>query len=116
MLPRLDPQALISPLYQQFADLLPKNNYRGEISCQYGARLAVATDNSIYQQLPQLVLHPKSIADISVITKLASEQKFQEISDEALSQLFRSGDLGLIYAHLASLKNLQSLVNRIPKK
>jgi len=44
------------------------------------------------------------------------EQKFQEISDEALSQLFRSGDLGLIYAHLASLKNLQSLVNRIPKK
>lgn len=83
MLPRLDPQALISPLYQQFADLLPKNNYRGEISCQYGARLAVATDNSIYQQLPQLVLHPKSIADISVITKLASEQKFQEIKFSA---------------------------------
>jgi len=44
------------------------------------------------------------------------EKKFQEISDEDLNTLFRSGDLGLIYAHLASLKNLQALVNRIPEK
>lgn len=83
MLPRLEPQSLISPLYQQFADLLAQSDYQGEISCQYGARLAVATDNSIYQQLPQLVLHPKSIEDISAITQLANQEQFQAIKFSA---------------------------------
>ncbi len=83
MLPRLDAQELIAPLYQEFAKELAKQHFTGDISSQYSARLAVATDNSIYQQLPQLVLHPRSKQDVQVITALANQVKYQEIKFSA---------------------------------
>ncbi|MDG1753279.1 MAG: FAD-binding oxidoreductase, partial [Thalassotalea sp.] len=83
MLPRLDPQELVAPLYQDYAKALSKLHFTGEISASYGARLAVATDNSIYQQLPQLVLHPRSKQDIQLLTGLASEEKYQAIKFSA---------------------------------
>jgi len=83
MLPRLSPQELVSPLYQEFAKVLATKNFTGDINFQYSARLAHATDNSIYQQLPQLVLHPRTKQDIQVITLLGSEEKFSEIKFSA---------------------------------
>ena len=83
MLPRLDHQSLISPLYKAFAETLTEQHFSGDINCQYGARLAVATDNSVYQQLPQLVLHPRSKQDIQLIAKLADSEKFQAIKFSA---------------------------------
>lgn len=83
MLPRLDPQELLAPLYQKYANTLQTSAYTGEISTSYGARLAVATDNSIYQQLPQLVLHPKTAQDIQTICCLANEAQFESIKFSA---------------------------------
>lgn len=83
MLPRLDHLEIVAPLYQEFAHLLQLTPFKGEINAQYGARLAVATDNSIYQQLPQLVLHPRCRQDIQVIVKLANEEKFNDIKFSA---------------------------------
>ena len=83
MLPRLSPQELVSPLYQEFAKVLATKDFTGDINFQYGARLAHATDNSIYQQLPQLVLHPRSKQDIQIITALGSEAHFNEIKFSA---------------------------------
>jgi hypothetical protein len=39
------------------------------------------------------------------------EAKFSQIADERLPQLFRSGALGLVYLHLASLGNMRKLVD-----
>lgn len=83
MLPRLSPQELVSPLYQAFAEILATKNFSGDINFQYSARLAHATDNSIYQQLPQLVLHPRNKLDIQAITLLACEEKFSTIKFSA---------------------------------
>ena len=83
MLPRLSPQELVSPLYQEFAKILATKHFSGDINFQYSARLAHATDNSIYQQLPQLVLHPRSKQDIQIITLLGSEDKFNAIKFSA---------------------------------
>ena len=83
MLPRLSPQELVSPLYQEFAKILATKHFTGDINFQYSARLAHATDNSIYQQLPQLVLHPRSKQDIQIITLLGSEDKFNAIKFSA---------------------------------
>ncbi len=83
MLPRLDPQELIAPLYQMYAKELATLAFTGDINCQYSSRLAVATDNSIYQQLPQLVLHPRCKQDIQVLTELASQEKYQAIKFSA---------------------------------
>ena len=71
MLPALDPKALIESHYQDFLTDLTKSNFSGDIEYSYASRLAVSTDNSIYQQLPQAVVFPKSIEDLSLIGKTA---------------------------------------------
>jgi FAD/FMN-containing dehydrogenase/Fe-S oxidoreductase len=82
-LPSLEHQELIAPLYQKFSQDLANSQYTGEINCQYSARLAVATDNSVYQQLPQLVLHPRSRQDIQLLSQLAASEKYQGIKFSA---------------------------------
>ncbi len=83
MLPRLAAQSLLEPLYQEFTQTLTSQQFTGDINSQYGARLAVATDNSVYQQLPQLVVHPRTKADIQLLAKLASAETFQSIKFSA---------------------------------
>jgi len=83
MLPRIDHLEVVAPLYQEFANILQTKPYNGDISCQYSARLSVATDNSIYQQLPQLVLNPRNKFDVQIITQLANEEKFNHIKFSA---------------------------------
>jgi len=83
MLPRIDHIEVVEPLYQEFARVLQSKPYQGDISCQYSARLSVATDNSVYQQLPQLVLNPRNKFDVQIITQLANEEKFNKIKFSA---------------------------------
>jgi FAD/FMN-containing dehydrogenase/Fe-S oxidoreductase len=72
MLPALDPKALIESNYQDFLTHLGKSKFSGDIEYSYASRLAVSTDNSIYQQLPQAVVFPKNIEDLSLIGKTAN--------------------------------------------
>ena len=72
MLPALNPQALIESNYQEFLAHLGKSSFSGDIEYSYASRLAVSTDNSIYQQLPQAVVFPKNIEDLSLIGKTAN--------------------------------------------
>lgn len=44
---------------------------------------------------------------------LIDEAKFGQIADDKLPQLFRSGALGLVYLHLASLGNMRKLLDRV---
>ena len=83
MLPRLDHLELVAPLYQKFANQLSQQHFTGDINCQYSARLAVATDNSVYQQLPQLVLHPRSKQDVQLISRLANNEEYKAIKFSA---------------------------------
>ena len=72
MLPALDPQSIIESNYQDFLTDLTKSTFSGDIEYSYGSRLAVSTDNSIYQKLPQAVVFPKTIEDLSLIGKMAN--------------------------------------------
>ncbi|SET29489.1 D-2-hydroxyglutarate dehydrogenase YdiJ [Thalassotalea agarivorans] len=83
MLPKLDAKALVAPKYLAFADALTNANFSGDIHTQYSARLAVATDNSVYQKLPQLVILPRSIEDVTLATRIASEARFNDIKFSA---------------------------------
>lgn len=83
MLPRLDFTDVIEPLYQKYLKALKKSSFSGSFSCQYSSRLAVATDNSVYQQLPQAVIHPKTVEDIKLVTLLASQTQFSSIQFSA---------------------------------
>lgn len=87
MLPHISHQNHLPPLYDEFINALKNNKkgntFTGDINASYSARLAVATDNSVYQQLPQLVIHPRTKADIVLLAKTASEERFITIKFSA---------------------------------
>lgn len=73
VLPQLSLKNTLKNSTRIYLDALSKAGYIGDIECNYGSRLAVATDNSIYQQLPQAVLLPKNISDLQILAKLAAD-------------------------------------------
>jgi len=83
MLPKIDPQNHLPPLYDNFISSLKGVKFSGDINASYSARLSVATDNSVYQQLPVLVIHPRCQQDIILLTKTASETQFNGIKFSA---------------------------------
>lgn len=80
MIPRLDYQDSLSPTTLQFLELLERSAFRGDIEKSYASRLAMATDNSVYQVVPQAVLYPRSADDIAAMLKLAAEPAFAALS------------------------------------
>ena len=83
MLPHISHQNHLPPLYETFVASLKNGHFTGDINASYSARLAVATDNSIYQQLPQLVIQPRSQADVVLLTKTANSEQFLSIKFSA---------------------------------
>ncbi|MFQ3338071.1 MAG: FAD/FMN-containing dehydrogenase/Fe-S oxidoreductase [Colwellia sp.] len=83
MLPHISHKNHLPPLYTDFVSSLKDKNFTGDINASYSARLVVATDNSIYQQLPQLVIQPRTKADIALLAKIASNAQYQSIKFSA---------------------------------
>jgi len=69
----------LSPLVSEFLDALGQSSYDGEIDTSYATRIVTATDNSIYQELPQALLFPRSSHDVQQIFSLANESRYREI-------------------------------------
>lgn len=80
VLPKLTYKQEIAPSYKIFLKKLKKNHFKGDIHVDMASRLAVATDNSVYQVTPQVVLFPKGKEDIVKIFTLASKDEFKEIT------------------------------------
>ena len=80
MIPRLTPQDSLKQPYIAFLASLARAGFSGDIDSSYSSRLAVATDNSVYQWLPQAVVHPKTTDDIALMLKLASEPVYRHIT------------------------------------
>lgn len=64
---------------QQFLLALKASAFSGEIRTDYAARLTVATDNSVYQVIPQAVLLPKTTQDIATVLQLSQQDHFKNI-------------------------------------
>ncbi|MDX1677073.1 FAD-binding and (Fe-S)-binding domain-containing protein [Arsukibacterium sp.] len=79
MIPKLTPELALDPSIIAFNKALLAAGFGGDIETSYGSRLAVATDNSIYQALPQAVLLPKSTDDVVILTSLAQTSSFSHI-------------------------------------
>ncbi|MGQ8365758.1 D-2-hydroxyglutarate dehydrogenase YdiJ [Glaciecola sp. 1036] len=73
VLPRLSPENTIAPHVKDYLHALQNSQFKGDIEMSYGSRMAVATDNSIYQQIPQAVLHPKSIDDLIIVAETSQQ-------------------------------------------
>ncbi|MBZ9537862.1 FAD-binding oxidoreductase [Modicisalibacter tunisiensis] len=79
MIARLDPASRTGARYVAFLDALREAGFTGDIAPDYADRTVLATDNSIYQRLPQAVLYPRDAEDLERIARLAAREEFHEI-------------------------------------
>ncbi|KFZ31808.1 membrane protein [Pseudidiomarina salinarum] len=78
-LPVHDQHSQPEPGYQSYLAALKTAGFDGDIDASYAGRLIAATDNSIYQQLPQAVLYPRSRQALSAALKLARSDEFKPL-------------------------------------
>lgn len=78
MISKLDQKAT-STLYQTFAQELEASGFQGDVELGYADRTVLATDNSIYQVLPEGVLYPSSTEDLRKILTLSSKPRFKSV-------------------------------------
>lgn len=78
--PRIDPRASVDASVVEFLNALAQAGFRGDIQSDYGTRLTAATDNSIYQLLPQAVLFPRDSADVVLALRCLDEPRFQAVT------------------------------------
>ncbi|WP_237886432.1 D-2-hydroxyglutarate dehydrogenase YdiJ [Pseudomonas sp. PGPR40] len=65
--------------YPEFLQALRASGFRGQLSADYATRTVLATDNSIYQRLPQAAVFPLDADDIVRIATLMAEPRFRQI-------------------------------------
>ena len=78
MIPRLSLSESTPKFVQNFLEVLSKSEFSGDIHRDNGSRLVTATDNSIYQVLPQAVVFPKNSRDIQTVLKIADQKRFSK--------------------------------------
>jgi len=79
MIPAITETSNTQILYSDFIKALKKAGFKGELCLDYANRTVLATDNSIYQVIPQGVIYPKHIEDLMILTKLSSDEDYCDI-------------------------------------
>ena len=79
MIARLDTFARLNEGYLTFLKALQAEGFEGEIAPDYANRTVLATDNSIYQRLPQAAVFPKHAKDLQRLAKLAAKLPHRDI-------------------------------------
>ena len=79
MIPRISTVETTQAHYLSFLTALQAKGFAGELNQDYANRVALSTDNSIYQVLPQGVLYPKNLDDLVLIAELSSQEAFKHV-------------------------------------
>lgn len=79
ILPVIHAEEGISAEYQAFLSALRNTPFQGDIDASYAGRLVAATDNSIYQLLPQTVIYPRTQEDVGIVMSLAAKAEHQSV-------------------------------------
>ncbi|MBD1589089.1 FAD-binding and (Fe-S)-binding domain-containing protein [Pseudomonas typographi] len=78
MIAALQPAAAAAS-YRDFLAALKSAGFNGDISTDYASRTVLATDNSIYQRLPQAAVFPRDAGDVELLARLLGEPAFSAI-------------------------------------
>lgn len=73
------PPSLTTPDYSAFLAALKTKGFRGEVGTDYASRTVLATDNSIYQRLPQAVIFPLDQDDVACVARLLDAPAYRAI-------------------------------------
>nr|WP_180205928.1 FAD-binding and (Fe-S)-binding domain-containing protein [Pseudomonas sp. SbOxS1]NYU06126.1 FAD-binding oxidoreductase [Pseudomonas sp. SbOxS1] len=79
MIARLSPPDAQKTTYDAFLNALQASGFRGEIARNYGDRTVLATDNSIYQRLPQAAVFPVDEQDVAILSRLVVEPRYSGV-------------------------------------
>ncbi len=79
MIPQLKELSPTQQHYLEFLAQLQQQGFAGELAPQYAQRTALATDNSIYQILPQAAVYPKHQQDLQLIARLLALPQWHDI-------------------------------------
>ena len=66
-------------IINQYKAKLLEYGYQGEFHADYSTRLLNATDNSIYELMPQAVAQPRNIEDLQILVKVANLDGFKSL-------------------------------------
>lgn len=79
MIPQISQAPGLVQLVLNFLQALEQQGFTGDTATSYADRLTMATDNSVYQLLPDAILFPRSTADVALITRIAGEERFKSL-------------------------------------
>ncbi|QFT20699.1 putative FAD-linked oxidoreductase [Pseudomonas sp. THAF187a] len=79
MIARIPTPAAPAAPYLAFLDALRGAGFRGEIARDHASRTVLATDNSIYQRLPQSAVFPLDAEDVQVLARVAAEPAHRSV-------------------------------------
>ncbi len=79
MIPQISQAPGVVQLVLNFLQALEQQGFTGDTATSYADRLTMATDNSIYQLLPDAVVFPRSTSDVALIARLAAQARFQSL-------------------------------------
>lgn len=79
MIPQLSQAPGVVQLVTDYLQVLEQQGFTGDTTSQYADRLTMATDNSIYQLLPDAIVFPRSTADVVLLATLAAEERFKSL-------------------------------------
>jgi FAD/FMN-containing dehydrogenase/Fe-S oxidoreductase len=63
-----------------FAAALAEAGFAGDVASDHAARAAMATDNSVYELEPDIVVAPKSAADVEILMAVADRAAFRHLA------------------------------------
>ena len=67
MIPQISQAPGVVQLVLNFLQVLEQQGFTGDTATSYADRLTMATDNSVYQLLPDAVIFPRSTADVALL-------------------------------------------------
>ena len=79
MIPQISQAPGVVQLVLNYLQALEQQGFTGDTATRYADRLTMATDNSIYQLLPDAVIFPRSTADVALLARLAAEERFKSL-------------------------------------
>jgi FAD/FMN-containing dehydrogenase/Fe-S oxidoreductase len=79
MIPSISQTSPVQALYLAFIHALKSSGFRGDLNPDYANRTVLATDNSIYQVLPQGVIYPRDSEDLVKLVALSQQPQFKTI-------------------------------------
>ncbi|MFY8325107.1 D-2-hydroxyglutarate dehydrogenase YdiJ [Pseudoalteromonas sp. ZZD1] len=80
MIATISQQDSASELVVSYLETITNKGFSGDTDATYGTRLTASTDNSIYQQIPQGVIFPKSEKDIQIALQTAAQDPFLSLT------------------------------------